>query len=116
MKRVGKRGEGKFKRISWDEAIDTIAENLKRIMKQHGPDSIFMQYATGNAGRASERAWMGRLLGMYGGYLGYYGTYSSACTQAATPYTYGTIYTGNSRDDWKNSKLIINNIEDSVNI
>ncbi|MHC1681969.1 MAG: DMSO/selenate family reductase complex A subunit [Clostridiaceae bacterium] len=107
MKRVGKRGEGRFERISWDEAIDTIAGNLKRIMKEHGPDSIFMQYATGNAGRASERAWMGRLLGMYGGYLGYYGTYSSACTQAATPYTYGTIYTGNSRDDWKNSKLII---------
>ncbi|WP_395939562.1 DMSO/selenate family reductase complex A subunit [Clostridium sp. DJ247] len=107
MKRVGKRGEGKFQRITWDEALDIIADNTKRLMQQYGPDSIYMQYATGNAGKLSERAWMGRLLGMYGGYLSYYGSYSTACTQIATPYTYGTIYTGNSREDWVNSKLII---------
>lgn len=107
MKRVGKRGEGKFKRITWDEAIDIIADNIKRLMREYGPDSIYMNYATGNAGRTAERAWMGRLLGLNGGYLSFYGNYSEACTQIATPYTYGTIYTGNSRDDWRNSKLII---------
>jgi len=107
MKRIGKRGSGKFKRITWEEAINTIAINTKRIRNEYGPDAIYMQYGSGNAGKVSERVWMGRLLGMYGGYLSFYGSYSTACAQMATPYTFGTINTGNSREDWVNSKLII---------
>jgi len=40
MKRVGKRGEGKFERISWDEALDTIADKFKAIAAEHGWPSI----------------------------------------------------------------------------
>ncbi len=36
MKRVGKRGTGNFERISWDEALDTIAEKLKAIATKYG--------------------------------------------------------------------------------
>jgi anaerobic dimethyl sulfoxide reductase subunit A len=107
MKRVGKRGEGKFERISWDEALDTIASHTKRIRQQYGPEAIYLNYGTGNAGKVSERVWMGRLMGLHGGYLSYYGSYSSACTSMATPFTYGTIQTGSSREDWVNSKVII---------
>ena len=107
MKRVGKRGEGLFERISWDEALGSISHHTKRIMAEHGPEAIYLQYATGNAGKTSEEVWMRRLLGLYGGYLDSYGTYSSACTNVATPYTYGTVSTGSSREDWVNSKLII---------
>lgn len=39
MKRVGKKGEGKFERISWDEAYEMIAENLLRIREQYGAKS-----------------------------------------------------------------------------
>jgi len=40
MKRVGKRGEGKWKRISWNEALTTIANRLQDIKKRYGPEAI----------------------------------------------------------------------------
>jgi anaerobic selenocysteine-containing dehydrogenase len=39
MKRVGKRGEAKFKRISWDQALTEIAERMVYLKNQYGPDS-----------------------------------------------------------------------------
>lgn len=43
MKRVGKRGEGKFERISWDEALDTIASSLKKTVEQYGNEAVYIQ-------------------------------------------------------------------------
>jgi anaerobic dimethyl sulfoxide reductase subunit A len=40
MKRVGERGAGKWQRISWDEALDTIADKLKYYKEKFGPYSI----------------------------------------------------------------------------
>ena len=40
LKRVGERGSGKFTPVSWDEALDTIAEKLNAIKKEHGPESV----------------------------------------------------------------------------
>jgi len=42
MIRVGERGEGKFKRVSWEEAIDYIAKKLTNIKKEHGPESFIV--------------------------------------------------------------------------
>lgn len=40
MKRVGERGEGKFKEVSWDEALNEIAERLKKVVTEHGERSV----------------------------------------------------------------------------
>ena len=50
MKRVGARGEGRFERVSWDEAIDLIASNLKSVVDRHGPGSVYIQYGRAIAG------------------------------------------------------------------
>ena len=39
MKRIGEKGEGKFQRITWDEALDTIAAKLKETKEKYGPES-----------------------------------------------------------------------------
>ncbi|MDA3052341.1 molybdopterin-dependent oxidoreductase [Campylobacter sp. JMF_01 NE2] len=40
MIRVGKRGEGKWKKVSWDEAFDFVHENLEKIIDKYGAKSI----------------------------------------------------------------------------
>lgn len=40
LKRIGKRGEGKWERISWDEALAYTAENLIRVKEKYGARSV----------------------------------------------------------------------------
>jgi molybdopterin-containing oxidoreductase family molybdopterin binding subunit len=50
MKRVGKRGEGKWKRISWDEAIDEIAAKFTDIRDRYGSKAVAFAPLSGNSG------------------------------------------------------------------
>lgn len=108
MKRVGKRGEGKFERISWDEATTLIADNIKRITAKYGPESRFVHNNTAvSGGTFSGDKMIRRLLNLTGGYLEYYHSVSMGNTAAATPYTYGTAASGNSLDTLINTHLVI---------
>lgn len=107
MKRVGKRGDGKFERISWDEALNMLADNLKRTKKEYGNSAIYIPYGTGSYNQINGRQTAVRLINLFGGALGYYNSYSWACISQATPTVYGTNITGNQRQDWMNTKLII---------
>jgi anaerobic selenocysteine-containing dehydrogenase len=40
MKRAGEKGEGRFERITWDEALDEIASKLKEQKERFGPESL----------------------------------------------------------------------------
>src|SRR5580698_1093259 len=40
QKRIGKKGEGRFERISWDEALDTIAAKLTAVSDEFGSEAI----------------------------------------------------------------------------
>ena len=40
LRRVGDKGSGKFTRISWDEALDTVHAQVSRIIERHGPQAV----------------------------------------------------------------------------
>lgn len=107
MKRVGQRGEGKFERITWEEATDTIAREWGRIRDTYGVGSRYVNYATGISAMISGGGLAKRLLKLDGGYLDYYNSYSTACITQSTNLMYGTAETGNNLADWLNSNLII---------
>ncbi|MGL4221641.1 MAG: molybdopterin-dependent oxidoreductase [Shewanella sp.] len=48
MKRVGPRGSGQYVRISWDEAINTVAQELSTKIATYGAQSIYLPVATGD--------------------------------------------------------------------
>jgi len=50
QKRTGPKGKGRFTRISWDEAIDTIARRLAAIAEEHGSESILPYSYAGTMG------------------------------------------------------------------
>ena len=47
MKRTGPRGSGQYAQISWDEAYDIIAENLRRIEQEYGMEAVAIAQGTG---------------------------------------------------------------------
>jgi anaerobic selenocysteine-containing dehydrogenase len=47
LKRAGEKGEGKWKRISWDEALDTIAGKINDAVTKYGPSTIAVSQGTG---------------------------------------------------------------------
>jgi len=52
VKRIGPKGSGQWERISWDEALDTIAEKINGYKADFGAESIVMGYGTGRDNEA----------------------------------------------------------------
>src|SRR5512140_1597460 len=50
QKRVGAKGEGRFTRITWDEALSTIARQLARAAADHGPEAVLPYSYAGTMG------------------------------------------------------------------
>ena len=64
LRRVGAKGEGRFERICWDDALGEIAERLLAIRERHGGEAIWpfqgtgtLGYLQGLEGRAGARLW-----------------------------------------------------------
>jgi anaerobic selenocysteine-containing dehydrogenase len=89
LKRVGGRGEGNFVRISWDEALDTVAGEFNRIKQEYGPESVVFYIAY----TKEPRPYFHRLTHAFGSPN--YCTESSNCftsTRLVAAVTYGSEY------------------------
>lgn len=92
MKRVGERGEGKFERITWDQAFDEIAGKLKDVIQKYGNEAVFINHGSGNNGIAmNSRKCAQRFFNLIGGNLNFFSDYSAGQFQNAWPYLMGSF-------------------------
>jgi anaerobic dimethyl sulfoxide reductase subunit A len=108
LRRVGPRGKGEFERISWDEALNLVASELRRVRETYGPSAILVKTGGGDLTLVHGMGTiMERLLTLFGGYTGTWGSNSWEAATFASVVTYGTVAVANSRDDLLNSHLIL---------
>jgi len=56
QRRVGRKGEGRFERMSWDEAIEAIASRFRQVIAEAGPEAIVPYHYGGSNGLFGEGA------------------------------------------------------------
>jgi anaerobic dimethyl sulfoxide reductase subunit A len=108
LKRVGERGEGKWERISWDEAINTIATKFNEIKDKYGNNAVAFLPQSG---------YYGYLNGCYGSILRFAnlfgGTFGEGALDSAMPLGMLQVLggpdhrQGNEAADLVNAKLIL---------
>jgi anaerobic selenocysteine-containing dehydrogenase len=104
MKRIGKKGEGKFERISWDEALDTIAHRLKDIAA-NDPQGILPYSYAGTMGLVQGESMSMRFMHKIGASL-LDRTICATAGGAGYTYTIGARI-GTDVEQFQNAKLII---------
>ncbi len=107
MERVGKRGEGRYRRITWERAAERIAEAISHTRETWGPGSRYVLPGAGVCAVARGDYFTRRLLALDGGQLNFYNYYSAAAALHITDYIYGSYQCGSAPEDLLNSKLIL---------
>ena len=104
MKRVGRKGEGKFERISWDEALGTIAARLKEIAARD-PQAILPYSYAGTMGLVQGESMAARFLHKLGASL-LDRTICATAGGTGYKYTIGARI-GTDLEQFQNAKLIL---------
>lgn len=104
MRRAGRKGEGRFERISWGVALDLIAGKTEEIIKEYGPQAILPYSYAGHMG-VINRYFPQRLFNRIGASDLEY-TICSSAGREALRYHYGTA-AGMDPEDLANSRLVV---------
>jgi anaerobic dimethyl sulfoxide reductase subunit A len=107
--RTGSRGSGEFKEISWQEALDRIAERLDDLRRKYGCESVLAFYGTGSCIGAVHNTVLlcKRFFSLFGGFTGQSDFYSFAAGAFIQKYLFGTMMVGFDPPTLFRSNLII---------
>ena len=100
LKRTGEKGEGRFEKITWDEAVDIVATKLLELKKKYGPESL----AILSPARRSYSDYLYRFLIVHGSPNYAHSGICAVQRAFALAYTLGTPRT---TPDYKRSDLIV---------
>ncbi len=104
MIRTGERGEGKFKNVSWEEALDYAAQQMLKIKEKYGPESVAF------FGHTSGDFWFTDYLSQAFGSVNSAKPSVSMCTsprEEAALITYGQAIGNHEPVDWDNSRCLV---------
>lgn len=102
--RKGERGSDEFEEVSWDDALDRIADALTAAVRKRDPRAVVYYQGTGQDGVMTQ---FGRLfLSYFGGYSTVYGDLCNAAGLEATRLTFGTLM-HHPPEDYVNSKMVV---------
>jgi anaerobic selenocysteine-containing dehydrogenase len=105
LKRTGRKGENRFERISWEEAIETITSRWKQLIAAEGAESILPYSFYGNMGRIGTEGMDRRFFHRLGASRLLYTICEAAGTEGYA-YTMGGSF-GTDPEDTVHAKLII---------
>ncbi len=101
---VEERGAGDFVRVTWDQALDLVASELKRVNKTYGPEGVYAgSYGWKSSGKLHNcQSLLRRALnvGLNGGFVNSTGDYSTAASQVIMPHVMGTLEVYEQQTAW----------------
>ena len=109
MRRTGPRGSGQFARITWDEALGTVAREMLRVRETYGNAAILDGSRSGSQSLLHGRVAAQRFLNMFGGCTDLWSNMSAEAEIFAVRTTYGSEYKSSGREptDYVNSRFIL---------
>lgn len=110
LKQTGKRGDiNGFVRISWEQAYREIGLGLDAVYKNHGKETVFVTYSSGDGTLWARNSAKHLLNTVYEGFAGYRDDYSWGAIDHMASFVEGTGYTpkSNYRDDAANAEQIV---------
>jgi len=107
MKRTGRRGEGEWQRISWDEALETVASKFREIVDKYGPQAITWSWgdAAFHCSKVTKQVWLQAV----GSPLRFHSDahYCYHPTMIANNVTFGASITSEVGPDYRNSRCMM---------